>query len=161
MKQSSSTSRVFLRRSAGSIQSYLDMQIMMQQGVMTVDMSYYLEKVLKGYDNLPPCSTPGKKICFELDEKVELLSEAEWKAFHTTVTRLLFLSKRTRPDIMTVVAFLCTRMMRATTDCKQLEQVLGYLKRMKDYTLQLKPQGLLQLEIYVDAAFASHADSKS
>jgi hypothetical protein len=30
-----------------------------------------------------------------------------------------------------------------------------------DYTLQLKPRGILQLEVYVDAAFASHVDSWS
>ncbi len=63
---------------------------------------------------------------------------------------------------MTVVAFLCTRVTRATTEDRQkLERVLGYLKGTADYTLQLKPCGILQLEVYVDAAFASHVDSKS
>ncbi len=83
---------------------------------MTVYMSYYLEKVLEGYDNLPPCITPGKKTLFAIDETAELLPEAERKVFHTAVARLLYLSKRARPDIMTVVAFLCTRVTRATTE---------------------------------------------
>jgi hypothetical protein len=32
---------------------------------------------------------------------------------------------------------------------------------MADYTLKLKLHGILQLEVYMDAAFASHTDSKS
>ncbi len=61
----------------GNVLSYLGMQLMLEQGVVTIDMSYYLKKVLKGYDNLPLCSMPGKKNFFEVDEKVELLSEGE------------------------------------------------------------------------------------
>jgi hypothetical protein len=152
----------WITMNVGNVLSYLGMQIMLEQGLVTIDMSYYLEKVLEGYDNLPLCSTPGKKNFFEVDDKAELLSEAQRKMFHTVVARLLYLSKRARPDIMTVVALLCTRVMRATTeDRKKLERVLGYLKGTADYTLQLKPRGILQLEVYMDAAFASHVDSKS
>mgnify|MGYP007038414176 CR=1 FL=1 len=57
-----------------------------------------------------------KKTLFAIDETAELLPEAERKVFHTAVARLLYLSKRARPDIMTVVAFLCTRVTRATTE---------------------------------------------
>ncbi len=45
----------------GNVLSYLSMHIMLEKGVVTVDMSYFLKKVLKGYYNLPPCSMPGKK----------------------------------------------------------------------------------------------------
>ncbi len=152
----------WITMNVGNVLSYLSIQIMLEQGVVTIDMSYYLEKVLEGSDNLPPCSTPGKKNFVEDDKKAELLSEAERRKFHTAVARLLYLSKRSRPDIMMVVAFLCTGVMRATTEDRQkLERVLGYLKGTADYTLQLKPRSVLQLEVYVDAAFASHADSKS
>jgi hypothetical protein len=51
---------------------------------------------------------------------------------------------------------------RATTeDHQKLERALGYLKWTTDYMLQLKPCGILKLEIYMDAAFASHVDSVS
>jgi hypothetical protein len=92
----------------------------------------------------------------------ELLSEAERKVFHTAVATLLYLSEWARPGIMTVVAILCTRVTRATTeDHQKLERALGYLKWTTDYMLQLKLCGILKLEIYMDAAFASHVDSKS
>jgi hypothetical protein len=106
----------WITMNAGNVLSYLSMQIMLEPGVVTVDMSYYLEKVLEGYDNLPPCIMLGKKMLFAVDETAELLSEAERKVFHIAVARLLYLSKRARPDIMTVVAFLCTRVTRAMTE---------------------------------------------
>jgi hypothetical protein len=119
----------WITMNVGNVLSYLSMQIMLEQGVVTMDMSYYLEKVLEGYNNLPPCSTLGKRNFFDVNEWAELSLEAEQKKFHTAVARLLYLLKRARPDIMTVVAFLCTRVTRATAeDCRKLERVLGYLK---------------------------------
>jgi hypothetical protein len=68
---------------------------------------------------------------------MELFSEAERKKFHTAVARLLYLPKRARPDIMMVVAFLCTRVTRSMTeDHQKLKRVLGYLKTMENYMLQ-------------------------
>jgi hypothetical protein len=46
----------------GNILLYLSMKVMLEQGVVTVDMSYYLMKVLEGYNNLSPCSALGEKI---------------------------------------------------------------------------------------------------
>ncbi len=145
-----------------NILSYLGMQIMHEQGVVTVDMPYYHEKSPEGSDNLPPCSTPGKKNMFWVDDMAKPLLEVEWKKFHTEVARLLYLLKRSRPDKMTVVTFLCTRVMRAMTEDRlKLERVLGYLKGTAGYMLKLKLHGVLKLEVYVDPAFASHVDSKS
>lgn len=106
------------------------------------DSRYVL--LLEGYGNLPLCGTPEKKRFFAVDETAKPLLEAEQKVFHTAVARLLHLSKKGRPDIMTVVAFLCTRVTRATIeDCLKLERVMGYLKKTKVSTLQLKLCGLL------------------
>jgi hypothetical protein len=76
--------------------------------------------------------------------------------------KLLYLSKRARPDIMTAVSFLCTRVTKATAEDKsKLNRVLGYLQRTQQSTLVLKPHGTLDVRAYVDAAFASHVDGKS
>jgi hypothetical protein len=43
--------------------------------------------------------------------------------------KLLYLAKRARPDILTVVMFLCMRVQNATVqDRSKLDRVLGYLK---------------------------------
>jgi hypothetical protein len=75
----------------GNILSYLDMQIMLDQGVVTVDVSYYLEKLFEGYNNLPLCIMLEKKTLFAVNDTVEPLVEAEQKVFHTAVPRLLYL----------------------------------------------------------------------
>ena len=56
-----------------------------------------------------------------LDEKVRVL-------VHSSTARLLFLGKRARLDIQTVIAFLCTRVKVADEDeYKKLERVMAYL----------------------------------
>jgi hypothetical protein len=85
------------------------MQVSVQDGVVTLDMKYYLECILKDHDNPRAAVTPGGKNGFMVDEKAERLVDAEKKVFHTAVAKLLYLSKRARPDIISVVGFLCTR----------------------------------------------------
>ena len=78
------------------------------------------------------------------------------------VAKLLYLTKRARPDILTAVGFLCTRVTRATMQDKlKLRRVLGYLKRTKKKTLHLKIGDHKVLQMFGDAAFASHPDAKS
>ncbi len=60
---------------------------------MTIDVSYYLEKVLERYNNQPPCSTLGNKNWYAVDDTVEPLVEVEQKVFHVAVARLLYLSR--------------------------------------------------------------------
>ena len=56
-------------------------------------------------------------------------STKDAKLFHRHVARLLFASKRARPDIQVCVAFLCTRVKSPNKqDCKKLGKVVSYLK---------------------------------
>jgi hypothetical protein len=95
--------------------------------------------------------------------KQKHLQETARVFFHSTVAKLLYLSKRARPDILTVVTFLCTRLQGATVeDERKLARVLGYLKGTVDRTLLLKGTGSrCEVVAYVDAAYALHAESKS
>ena len=126
-----------------------------------MDMVHYITKILESVQNLEETSVPGNKNIFVVDNKSELLSETERKWFHTLVAKLLFLSKRARPEISTSYGFLCTRVTKSTLeDKRKLLRLLGFLKRTKDRVLKLRPKHL-QLIAYIDAAFASHFDSKS
>jgi hypothetical protein len=84
------------------------------------------------------------------------------KRFHTTTAKLLYLSKRTRPDIQLPVLYLCTRVKEPTVDDDaKLLKVLGYLKLTRNKARIISPKGnLKRLVAYVDASFASHADDK-
>jgi hypothetical protein len=79
------------------------------------------------------------------------------------MAKLLYLSKRARPDILTVVTYLCTRVQNATIeDEKKLARVLGYLAGTISRTLLLRATGAnSNVVAYIDAAYALHGDSKS
>ena len=67
--------------------------------------------------------------------------------FHRLVARLLFASKRARPDIQVTVAFLCTRVKAPTEeDYKKLGRIIKYVKETIDLTLILGSDGSDDLE---------------
>ena len=145
----------------GKKHSYLGMQICLEDGCVMIDMIHYISKMLENVSRLKECSVPANKEIFVIDEHSPLLPENERKRFHTLVAKLLFLSKRARPEISTANGFLCTRVTKATAeDKRKLFRLLGFLNRTKDRVLRLKPHDL-RLLAYIDAAFASHFDSKS
>ena len=54
-------------------------------------------------------SSPSARHLFILDENCEHLHNKQKEIFHSITAKLLFLTKRVRPDIELTVAFLCTR----------------------------------------------------
>ena len=93
----------------GKMHSYLGIQLAFKAGWVKINMTYYLEKVLKGFNDLMPEVLPGKKNLFASSLDSPLLSEGEKASFHTVIAKLLYLSRRARSDIITAVGFLCTR----------------------------------------------------
>ncbi len=60
------------------------------------------------------------------------------------------------------MSFLCTRVKDPSEeDLKKLNHTLGYLCAKQQTVLILKPTKPMQIEAYIDAAFAAHDDSKS
>ena len=83
--------------------------------------------------------------------------------FHRFAAKLLYLAKRTRPEILTTVAFLCTRVTKSNSDdVKKLKRVLSYLHGSKGRGIILRP-GLrgMQVRVFVDAAYGVYSDFKS
>jgi hypothetical protein len=167
-KEEAERLRVHLRNRFGEVQfevgerlSYLGMQINVKDEGTTVDMSFYVKKLLEG-TTVKGQASPGNHSSFIVDEESQLLEECERKYFHSTTAKLLYLAKRARPDILTLVIFLCTRVQYASVqDKEKLERVLGYLKWTEEQVLVLKPCVTGEVVAYVDAAYAIHNDSKS
>jgi hypothetical protein len=72
-------------------QSYLGMLITVEKGMVTVDMRYYLGKILSEHDNLPVVVNPGTKNSFMVDTESPALDDQTKKVFHTNVVKLLYL----------------------------------------------------------------------
>jgi len=61
-------------------------------------------------------TTPESSYLFNTDPACKKLCEEQGQLFHHLVAKLLYLSKCTRQDIHTAVAFLCTRVREPDTD---------------------------------------------
>ena len=67
------------------------------------------------------------------------LSEKDAQAFHIILAKMLFLCKRARPDILTRVDFLITRVREPDEDDdNKLSRILKYLSGTRDHVLTLE-----------------------
>ena len=90
-------------------------------------MRSFVESVLNEFGVEKVAATPGADHLFEIRESTPLRNEKS-KKFHTHTAKLLYLSKRTRTDLLTAVSFLTTRVIKPTEDdWTKLERVMRYL----------------------------------
>ncbi len=103
----------------GTIHDYLGMTLdYSRAGKVQITMYDYIERML---DELPAemdgiAATPAAQHLFDVNPNSTKLGQENSDLFHATVAKLLFLCKRARPDIHTVVAFLTTRVVSPDTD---------------------------------------------
>jgi hypothetical protein len=130
-----------------------------------VIMKDYIQDML---DELPSdmdgeSVTPvGEQQLFTANENPVPLDEATAQMFHTNTAKLLFLSKRARPDVHLSVAYLMTRVKSPDEDdYKKLGRVIKYLRGSIDKILTLEADATQIVKWWVDASFAVHHDMKS
>ena len=127
----------------GPAYSYLGMQIILQDSSAMIDMHHFIDKLLAtcGENDLEKRTSPAGKDIFTVDPKASMLDEKMRRSFHTNVAKLLYSTKRARPDIMMAIGFLCTHVTKATVhDQKKSCRVLGYLLRTKEWVLTFTPK---------------------
>jgi hypothetical protein len=152
----------WITMAVGNSHSYIGMKLTVERGRVVLDMRYYLENLLEPFDNPQVKAVPGNKETFMVKEQAEKLDPKKRTLFHSTVAKLLYLSKRARSDIIAVVGFLCTSVKEPTVeDWEKIGKLLGYLKGTKDFVMRLKPNALFRVVMYVDASFSAHPDGKS
>jgi len=127
-----------------------------------VTMNGYVEEMLKDYGVTGSAKTPATGKLFDIDLNLPKLDKAEATIFHSRVAKLLYLVKRVRPDALTAVAFLTTRVQCCTTeDRDKLNRLLRYLNGTKTFGVILEADKELCILAYIDASYGVHADGKS
>ena len=131
-------------------------------GVVIIGNPGFMTDIMKEYGEVTTSITPADENLFNIRESPPL-SAGDAKRFHSFVAKLLYLSKRTRPDILTLVAFLTTRVQSPTEDDRaKLHRGMGYLAGTIELYLTLKIECPIRVTAYVDASFATHSsDMKS
>ena len=149
----------------GKVHEYLGMTLDFSvDGKVSVIMKDYIEDIL---DETPAdmngkAATPAANHLTEVNHDAETLSESDSQMFHTNTAKLLFISKRARPDIQTAVAFLTTRVRGPDVDnYKKLTRVIKYLRGTINLNLTLEADDAHIVKWWIDAAFATHVDYKS
>lgn len=146
----------------GNIHDYLGMVFdITETGRVKVFMTEYLKNVLALANIEGTVATPATSKLFDVSADSPKLDRKSAKRFHTIVAKLLYMSKRTRIDIMTAVSFLCTRVREPTVeDLAKLTRVLKYLNGTVNHYIILSIGDDFEIIVYVDASFAIHMDGK-
>ena len=106
---------------------------------------YPLEELLLGWGQ---ARTPAANDLFKISDTEKQLPKHRSDTFHSLTAQLLFLCKRSRPDIQVAIAFLCTRVQEPTEeDWRKLGRVMKYLMKTKDMFLTLEASDLKQFII--------------
>ena len=73
------------------------------------------------------------------------------------------IAKRTKPECLTVVAFLATRVNKCTVDdVEKLQRLVRYIHNTRDSAVLMRP-GVsgLSVRLFVDASYGVHSDGRS
>ena len=126
--------RGFLETFVGLYIKFLDngeLQFSMQDHVLDA-IDDFPEEVPKSR------SSPTGEFIFQVASTSPLLDIGKGKLFHSIFAKLLFISRRVRPDIQVPIGFLETKVTCLTqVDCIKLKHVLEYLKSTIDLALSL------------------------
>ena len=149
----------------GPVHEYLGMTIdFSKPGEVQFTMMEYIEQVLEETPESlmkGSAATPAASHLFTVGDDREKLSSEDAEIYHHLVAKVLYLCKRTRPDLQTAVSFLTTRVQSPDIDdWKKLGRCLKYLSDTKDLPLRLKATDG-KIKWWIDASFAVHKDCRS
>ena len=127
----------------GKSLDYLGMNFNFQsEGEVKITMYDHVKKIMKEFpDPLrnKKLSSPNTPKLFEVRKDIETLDEGRSKLFHRLVAQLLYVMKRSRPDLAPAVPFLTTRVSGPTEDdWKKLRNVVEYLGQTWSMPLTLR-----------------------
>ena len=132
-------------------------------GEAKVPMKCLVEDMLVCSETPGGARTPGTENLFLVRLETTKATEVERGHFHTMVAKLLYLAKRARPDCLTAVAFLATRVSRCDgNDLDKLTRLIKYVRATRGHGIRLRigEEGIV-VKVLVDVAYGVHADGKS
>ena len=141
--------------------SYLGMHIIVKDGKATVSMEGFVNDLMRQMGVTGHRITPATDNLFEPGESEELNDE-DREEYHSVVAKLLYLGTHVRPDILTTVSYLCTRVNRPTElDQGKLWRLLQYVNGTTGHCIVLDVTAGMHLTAHIDASFGTHEDGKS
>ena len=141
-------------------------------GECEITMNGMVQDIVDKSDIEGYASSPATESLFEIDASKEPIADdvtipgsnitvQDW--FHTFTAKILYLAKRVKPECLTTVAYLATRVKKADEDdVGKLRRLIRYLRSSSGRGLRLRPGlGGIKVRAYIDAAYGVHIDGKS
>lgn len=149
------------KSSTGPIVNYLGMCFdYSTAGEVRITMEHCVQDILASYGPVSAKPTPAASTLFDVRELAEKATEEQRKVFHTHVAKMLYLAKRVRPECLTAVSFLATRVHACDIDdLAKLKRLIGYLAGTADRGITLRIGEYMTVRGYIDAAYGVHTDS--
>ena len=146
----------------GKVHSYLGMIFDFESdGRVSIKMDGSVEDIITEYGVNGTAPSPAGTDLFIMDINSEVLSQPDAERFHSRVAKLPYMAKRARPDLLTAVGFLATRVSNPTQeDWKKLARALKYVNGTRNMWLTLSVSDSLEIEAYIDASYGVHTDGK-
>jgi hypothetical protein len=156
-----------MKVSRGKVHEYLGMTLDYSvKGQCKITMFKYIDEMLKTFETAAPNAT-GVKSCaapkdlFSADESCEKLPVPQAEKFHSLVAKMLFATKRARPDTGTAVSYLTTRVREPDRDdWRKLVHLMQYVRATKDLPLILSADGSGILKWHVDGSYTVHPNMR-
>jgi hypothetical protein len=128
----------------------------------------YLEGVVESFKKIEPSpknqskkTSAAPEDLFKIDEDCEKLDKRKKEQFHNIVAKMLYATKRARPDTCTAVAFLTTRVRDPDKDdWRKMCHLMGYIRHTLYMPLTLSADGSGIIKWWVDGSFAVHPNMR-
>ena len=117
------------------------------------------ENILSGCGVDATRVAPASSTLFDVrDSPKATVEEIKW--FHTDVAKVLYLSKRVRPECLTAMASVTTRVNFCDRDdLAKLIRLLGYIRYTRNRGIMLRIGDTMTVKAYIDAVYGAHQDS--
>ena len=154
-----------LTKHRGKVVNYIGMTFDFNEvGKVKMTMQGFVTDLIEGCKDMPGTAvSPARPNLFDIpNETNPLLTDSMRERFHSITAKLLYLSKRTRPDILTVVAFLTKRVLKPQRDdYEKLVRTIQYIRGTAHLGITFEVDNPIAVTAYIDASFAIHPDKKS
>lgn len=150
----------------GDEHEFLGMNIKFNKakGTVNINMASYLREAIdeSGMEIKRCAATPATTNHFDTSKYPLALAVSEAERFRRIVCKLLYVGLRGRPDLLTALSYLSTRITNPTEgDRRKLKRLLEYLHGTLHLSLTLGADRLGSMHTWVDASYASHDDMRS
>ncbi len=142
---------------------YLGLNFKIHDRTVNISMKGYVNKILNECEDLRIAETPYNKNLF-LNRETGTLDEQGQTRMRSRCAKLLYLAKRTRPDLLLPVIVLSSRVNKYNNDdVGKMDRIFNYLNKTKDHELKLYDNSEgndIVLNLYVDASYGIYLDGK-